>query len=72
MRSVPYGRKGSSRYLYWDELAATYATGRSVLVYQTFRRQKRGDMIRQMAAAVSDRTGVDMVYPRSLHAARSE
>ncbi|NTF69766.1 hypothetical protein [Rhizobium rhizogenes] len=39
--SVPKGRKYSSKYLYLDEVAAFYASGKSLLVYQHFPRIER-------------------------------
>lgn len=34
--SLPKGRKNSSKYLYLDEVAAFYASGKSLLIYQHF------------------------------------
>lgn len=34
--SMPKGRKNSSKYLYLDEVAAFYASGKSLLIYQHF------------------------------------
>ena len=42
--SRPYGRKDSSKYLYWEELEATWDADHSVLLYQHFRRQKREEL----------------------------
>lgn len=39
--SLPKGRKNSSKYLYLDEVAAFYASGKSLLVYQHFPRVER-------------------------------
>lgn len=39
--SVRPGRKNSSKYVYLDEIAAFYASGKSVLVYQHFPRVER-------------------------------
>ncbi|MCX6132969.1 MAG: hypothetical protein NTU47_04055 [Ignavibacteriales bacterium] len=36
VNSKPVGRKGSSKYVYWDELKAAYDAGHSLLVYQHF------------------------------------
>lgn len=54
--STPKGRKDSSKYLYWDEFARFYARGHSLLVYQHFRRVKKDDFIRSMAAEMIART----------------
>lgn len=39
--SLPKGRKNSSKYLYLDEVAAFYASGKSLLIYQHFPHVKR-------------------------------
>src|SRR5690606_3706242 len=39
--SLPKGRKKSSKYLYLDEAAEFYATGKSLLIYQHFPRIER-------------------------------
>lgn len=39
--SIPKGRKNSSKYLYLDEAAGFYATGKSLLIYQHFPRVER-------------------------------
>ena len=36
VRSRPYGRKDSSKYVYWREVKALAKAGRSVLVYQHY------------------------------------
>jgi hypothetical protein len=54
--SNPKGRKDSSKYLYFDEVAAAYSAGHSVLIYQHFPRERRdtyvarlGSRLRQVA-----------------------
>jgi hypothetical protein len=54
--SNPKGRKGPSKYLYFDEVAGTYSAGHSVLIYQHFAREERdayvarlGERLRQQA-----------------------
>jgi hypothetical protein len=59
--SCPPGRKGSSKYVAWDELAATYHSGRSLLVYQHFRRQNRATFIQMMANELLARTDASQV-----------
>ena len=62
-KSTPYGRRASHRYLYWRELSATYGAGHSVLVYQHFRREKRGPFIQAMSEQVCEHTGAPAVIP---------
>lgn len=47
--SVGKGRRNSSKYIYRDELAATYRAGPSLLVYQHFQRTERGSFIQATA-----------------------
>lgn len=47
--SVGKGRRNSSKYVYRDELAATYHAGHSLLVYQHFQRKERESFIRDVA-----------------------
>jgi hypothetical protein len=62
VKSTPVGRKGSSKYLYWDELAQAFSSGHSVLVYQHFRREKREAFIERMAKEMKHRTGAARVH----------
>jgi hypothetical protein len=43
--STKYGKKGSSKYIYWDEISKTYGAGYSVLIYQHFPRVVREKLI---------------------------
>jgi hypothetical protein len=56
VRSVPLGRRGSSKYLYWHELAETYFSGNSVLVYQHFTRERREAFIDRIAESIRSHT----------------
>lgn len=47
--SVAKGRRNSSKYVYCDELAATYRAGHSLLIYQHFQRKERESFIRDVA-----------------------
>lgn len=50
--SVSYGGKGSSKYLYWNEMTEVYNAGHSILVYQHFPRKDRdkfrSDLFREL------------------------
>jgi len=48
VRSKPYGRKGSSKYLYWHEVRALWSSGKSLLIYQHFTRENRLQFIPRM------------------------
>ncbi len=58
VRSRPYGRKRSSKHLYWNELRDTWNARHSVLLYQHFPFKKRDDFIRKVAADVRDKISV--------------
>ena len=61
VRSVAYGRAGSSKYLYWREVEETYAQGHSMLIYQHFPRVARGPYVEDLAAELGRRCGADRV-----------
>ncbi len=41
IKSQPYGRKSSSKYLYWQEIETLWNMGKSLLIYQHFIREDR-------------------------------
>lgn len=57
-----FGRKDSSKYLYWHELAETYAAGHSVLVYQHFGRENRKEFVYTKAERMRSETGAPSIY----------
>ena len=48
VKSKPYGRKDSSKFLYWREVEALWSYRKSLLVYQHFIREKRLNFIQRM------------------------
>lgn len=50
--SKPYGGKNSSKFLYWREVEALWVSGKSLLVYQHFIREKRINFIQRMLEAL--------------------
>lgn len=52
VKSTPYGSKKSSKFLYWHEVEALWAAGKSLLIYQHFIREKRSDYIQRMMVAL--------------------
>jgi hypothetical protein len=62
VKSKPLGRKGSSKYLGWDELVRAFSSAYSVLVYQHFPREKRDTFIERMAKEMQHRTETARVY----------
>jgi hypothetical protein len=59
--SKPLGRKGSSKYVAWQELVDTWQSGASLLVYQHFRREPRGGFALRMANELQTKTGAASV-----------
>ncbi len=51
--SVPKGRVGSEKYLYWDELGQALEAGPSVVVYQHFPRRGREEFARALIERIS-------------------
>lgn len=52
IESRAYGRKGSSKYLYWHEVDALWKSGKSMLIYQHFIREKRPVFVQRMLEAL--------------------
>ena len=59
--SVPFGRKDSSKYLYWQELQGIHEKGASILIYQHFPREKRDAFIARMVAEFQKRTAFEEI-----------
>jgi hypothetical protein len=47
-KSTPYGRKNSSKFVYWSEAKALWSSSKSLLIYQHFIREKRLGFIQRM------------------------
>ncbi len=62
VKSNPRGSKDSCKYIYWDELVATYEAGYSVLVFQHFPRLQRDIFIHQLEAEVRSKTSASMIH----------
>ena len=56
VKSKPYGRKQSSKFLYWREVEALWSAGKSLLIYQHFIREKRLPFIQRMLHALQAAT----------------
>lgn len=59
--SVRKGQRGSSKYLFWDELATAYGRQHSLIIYQHFPRRPRALFTRQLADRIHDETGCNDV-----------
>ena len=59
--SRPYGRKLSSKYVFWHEVNQIWRGGASVLIYQHYRREKRSTFIPRMVDELRKKTGAPLV-----------
>ena len=62
VKSVKYGRKGASRYLFLREISRSFSAGHSLLVYQHFPPKPRDPLIRDLARKLVQETGSELVY----------
>jgi hypothetical protein len=60
--SVPFGKRNSSKYLYWSEVSKAFAAKHSILVYQHFPREERNKFAASLAAKLRGSTGGAEVY----------
>lgn len=56
VKSRPYGRKDSSKFLYWREVKALWGSGKSLLIYQHFIREKRSLFIKRLMDTLRNAT----------------
>jgi hypothetical protein len=62
VNSVPRGKKGSSKYVYWDEIRTSYEAGHSVLIYQHFPRKPRELFLRNLVRKIREIIGTRRVF----------
>ncbi len=62
VKSVKYGGKGSSKYLFLREVAQTFSAGRSLLVYQHMPPKPRDPLISGLVGGLMRETGSELVY----------
>jgi hypothetical protein len=55
--SRPVGRRGSSKYVTWQEVEELWSAGYSLLLYQHFRREKRETFAQRLVSELGRRTG---------------
>jgi len=61
VKSVPYGSRGSSKYIYWDEVQQAWKTGASLLIFQHFNREPRLALVGRLSDELAKRTGSPLV-----------
>ena len=62
IKSVKYGRKGASRYLFLREVSQSFSAGHSPLVYQHMPPKPREPFIRDLVSSLNRETGSESVY----------
>jgi hypothetical protein len=62
VKSVPRGKKKSSKYIYWSEVEASYKSGHSLLIYQHFPRKPREQYIRCLIQKFKALEGVRRIF----------
>ena len=59
--SMPRGRKGAMKYVYWSEVGKLFRAGFSLLIYQHFPRRKRAEFVAEMVERLAAETGAAAV-----------
>lgn len=62
VKSVPYGRKDSTKYVYWHELTEIFVAGLSILIYQHFIHKKREIFIQEQAQALCEQLQISELF----------
>ena len=62
VKSVRRGKRNSSKYLYWNEVKASYNAGYSILIYQHFPRMQRELYIRNLVQQFKAITEVGSIF----------
>ena len=63
IKSKPTGKKGSSKYLFWDEVEVAWAQGSSLVIFQHFSREKRDQHVSRLASRLAKLSGEAIVVP---------
>lgn len=61
VKSKAYGGKDSPKFLYWREVEALWASGKSLLIYQHFIRENRLNFIQRMLETLRNATSGSFV-----------
>lgn len=61
VKSRPYGKKHSNKFLFWHEVETLWQSGKSLMIYQHFIRQKREDFIQRMLGELESKTAGSLV-----------
>lgn len=61
IKSKPYGRKNSSKFLFWREVKSLWEGGSSLLIYQHFIRENREAFVQRMLSGLQENTNQSFV-----------
>lgn len=67
VKSTPKGKRGSSKYVYWDEVQSSYQAGHSLLIYQHFPRKPREPFLNSLIEKFKDFIQADHVISFCTH-----
>jgi hypothetical protein len=56
VKSKPYGRKDSSKFIFWHEVEAIWTSDKSLLIYQHFTRENRIDFTKRIMDSLKNLT----------------
>lgn len=62
VKSVPFGKKKSSKYVYWNEVERSYNSGHSILLYQHLPRKPREQYIHDLSQKFKTLVGVRKIF----------
>ncbi len=62
VKSVNYGKKNSSKYIFWNEVKDSYKSGHSLLIYQHFPRMNRASYIDNLVRRFSAISEVNRIF----------
>ena len=62
VKSVPFGRRNSSKYVYFSEVQKTYSNGHSILIYQHLPPKSRASLASYLGRRLAEATSADKIY----------
>ena len=62
VNSIPRGRSGSERYVFWDDVSSVYNRGHSLMVFQYFPRVNRDRYMFELSLKVRGNVGVGHTF----------
>jgi hypothetical protein len=63
IKSIREGRKGSNKYLYWNEIQLAWSRGSSLLIFQHFSREKRDSHVSRLTKQLREFAPESTVLP---------